>query len=202
MLRYLTSGESHGKLLTAVLEGMPSGLKLLASDIDVDLKRRQGGYGRGGRMAIESDRVEITSGVRHGETLGSPVGLTVNNRDWENWLDAMSPAPVSSKEADPREVTRARPGHADLGGAMKYGHEDLRNVLERSSARETAARVAVGAVAKRLLAEFGINVMSWVVEIGGVRAEVASSTGASRSAERLYRAAENVSGKMSRRKGR
>ncbi|HIE26573.1 TPA: chorismate synthase [Candidatus Poribacteria bacterium] len=167
MLSFLTAGESHGKCLTAILVGVPANLPLLASDIDNELKRRQSGYGRGGRMKIESDRVEITAGVRDGVTLGSPVSLTIQNRDWENWQKVMSPDPgaVTDKET----VTRPRPGHADLAGGIKYNHKDLRNVLERASARETAARVALGAVAKRLLREFGIDIISFVVEIGGVR---------------------------------
>lgn len=170
MLRYLSSGESHGKELTAVIEGIPSGLGLTAEDINADLARRQGGYGRGGRMKIEKDRVEITSGVRHGFTLGSPICLVIRNRDWENWVDAMSPEPLPrGTKADLREVSRPRPGHADLTGGLKYGHRDLRNILERSSARETASRVAVGAVAKSLLHNVGISVVSWVTEIGGVR---------------------------------
>ncbi len=167
MLRYLTSGESHGKELTAILEGMPSGLSIASSDIDSELVRRQSGWGRGGRMKIEKDRVEITSGVRWGKTLGSPIGFLIQNRDWENWEDVMSPLlPAAAVEG--KAVTRPRPGHADLPGGLKYDHRDLRNILERSSARETAARVAVGAAAKRLLEEFGIRVLSWVIEIGGV----------------------------------
>lgn len=168
MIRYLTSGESHGKQLTAILEGMPAGLRLEASAIDADLARRQSGYGRGGRMKIETDRVEITSGVRWGVTLGSPIAMNIRNRDWENWVEFMGPETPSSYDHS-RDVTRARPGHADLTGGIKYGHRDLRNILERSSARETAARVAVGAVAKRLLDEFGISVVSYVTEIGGAR---------------------------------
>lgn len=167
MLRYLTAGESHGKEMRAILEGMPSGLPLKAETIDVDLARRQGGYGRGDRMAIEKDRVEITAGVRHGKTLGSPISLRVENRDWANWTYAMNSAPVKGS-GDKRRVARPRPGHADLDGSMKYDHDDIRNVLERSSARETAARVAVGGVAKRLLDEFGITIYSWVREIGGI----------------------------------
>ncbi len=167
MLRYLTSGESHGKGLTAILEGMPSGLSIASSDIDLELVRRQSGWGRGGRMKIEKDRVEITSGVRWGKTLGSPIGFLIQNRDWENWEDVMSPLlPAAAVEG--KAVTRPRPGHADLPGGLKYDHRDLRNILERSSARETAARVAVGAAAKRFLEEFGIRVLSWVIAIGGV----------------------------------
>ena len=170
MLRYLTSGESHGKRLTTIIDGMPSGLSVSAADINIDLRRRQGGYGRGGRMAIEKDAVEITSGIRHGLTLGSPIGLTVENRDWENWEGPMNSADIAV--TDKKEVTKPRPGHADLPGALKYDHRDVRNILERSSARETAARVAVGGVAKRFLDEFGITVRSWVVALGGVSALV------------------------------
>ncbi|MFQ5428115.1 MAG: chorismate synthase [Thermodesulfobacteriota bacterium] len=167
MLRYLNAGESHGKNLTAILEGLPAGLPLGATFIDRELKRRQCGYGRGGRMAIESDSVDVTSGLRGGLTLGSPLTLVVNNRDWENWQDVMGPeGPLKGSKA--RALTSPRPGHADLAGGLKYGHKDLRNILERSSARETAARVAVGAVAKRLLEEVGINVYSWVETLGGV----------------------------------
>jgi chorismate synthase len=167
MLRYLTAGESHGRSLIAIVEGMPSGLNINASDIDKDLARRQLGYGRGGRMAIEKDTVTLNSGVRHGQTLGSPVSMIVANRDWENWLGRMSEERVASKDAGAK-VTRPRPGHADLTGVLKYARGDARDILERSSARETAVRVAVGALAKRLLAEFGIDVQSWVIEIGGV----------------------------------
>ena len=166
MLRYLTSGESHGQALVAILEGIPSRLKLSERYINGDLKRRQGGYGRGGRMKIEHDRVKILSGVRGGVTLGSPIALSIENLDWTNWEKTMS---VNKKPAgdSARKVTRPRPGHADLTGALKYDHDDVRNILERSSARETAARVAVGALCKRLLEEFGIEVVSWVEEIGG-----------------------------------
>ncbi|QWV92016.1 chorismate synthase [Geomonas oryzisoli] len=169
MFRYLTAGESHGPQLTAIIEGVPSGLKLNESDINADLIRRQGGYGRGGRMKIETDRASIRSGVRWGETLGSPITLVVENSDWVNWEQRMS---VSAEHRDDSiRVTRARPGHADLPGAMKYAHNDVRNILERSSARETAVRVAVGAVAKAYLARFGIAVTGCVVELGGVKAE-------------------------------
>lgn len=169
MLRYFTAGESHGRELTAIIEGVPSGLEVTAGYIDQELRRRQSGYGRGGRMKIETDRVEITAGVRHARTLGSPIALVVKNKDWENWTEIMSPALPSAPVE--RVVTRPRPGHADLTGGMKYGHRDLRNVLERSSARETTMRVAAGSVARRLLDAFGMNVYSWVTEIGGVRAE-------------------------------
>ena len=174
MLNFLTAGESHGKCLTAILAGVPAGLSLLTSDIDSELKRRQAGYGRGGRMKIESDRVEITAGVRAGVTLGSPISLTIQNRDWGNWQKIMSPD--SGAVTDRGTVTRPRPGHADLAGGIKYGHKDLRNILERASARETAARVALGAVAKCLLKEFGIFIISFVVEIGRIRANVENIT--------------------------
>ena len=186
MLRYLTSGESHGLELTAIVEGMPSGLKISAGEIDKELARRQGGHGRGGRMAIEKDRVIITSGVRFEKTLGSPIALRVANKDWENWKGPMSVG--AAKVKDKKCVTRPRPGHADLPGAMKYDHSDVRNILERSSARETAARVAVGAVAKGLLGEFGINVMSWVTGIG--TAGIDTITDGAKF-EKLYKSAES-----------
>jgi chorismate synthase len=166
--RFLTAGESHGEALTAVIDGVPAGLHLTADHINEDLARRQRGYGRGGRMKIERDQVHISSGVRFGVTLGSPISLTIQNRDWENWQSTMAvgpPPPGTSAKT----VTRPRPGHADLAGAMKYAHHDIRNVLERSSARETTARVAVAGVAKRVLSEFGISILSHVTEIGGVR---------------------------------
>ncbi|MBI5969581.1 MAG: chorismate synthase [Deltaproteobacteria bacterium] len=184
MIRYLTSGESHGKQITVIIEGMPAGLDVNRACIDHDLARRQGGYGRGARMRIESDKAEITSGVRWGKSLGSPICLVVKNRDWENWLEVMA-AGVPHAVENGKEVTRPRPGHADLAGGLKYGQRDLRNILERSSARETAGRVAAGAVAKRLLAEFGVTVMSWVLEIGGVSARETNA-----SAEALFKKAE------------
>ncbi len=168
VFRFLTAGESHGEALTAVIDGVPAGLLLTEEHINQDLARRQRGYGRGGRMKIEQDQAHISSGVRWGLTLGSPITLTIQNRDWENWKTAMAVgAPPPGAPA--KTVTRPRPGHADLAGAMKYGHHDIRNVLERSSARETTARVAVAGVAKRLLSEFGISILSHVREIGGVR---------------------------------
>jgi chorismate synthase len=169
MLRYLTAGESHGKGLTAILEGIPAGLILNEEDINRDLARRQVGYGRGARMKIERDKAEILSGVRGGETLGSPIALFIKNQDWANWEEIMSSGP--DVQGVTREVTRPRPGHADLPGGIKYRHRDLRNILERSSARETAARVAVGAIARKLLNEFGIQMASHVVEIGGIGIE-------------------------------
>ena len=160
-LRFLTAGESHGPCLTAIIEGMPAGLYLSEEEINVDLRRRQGGYGRGQRMKIEQDRVEILSGVAKGLTIGAPIALRIENKDWANW-----------KGRDVPPWTVPRPGHADLAGAIKYGLDDLRQVAERASARETAARVAVGAVTKRLLAEFGIAIGSYVTEIGGAMAEI------------------------------
>lgn len=168
-LKYLTSGESHGKALLCVIDGMPSNLPLSEKDIDGDLSRRQKGHGRGGRMKIETDHAQIMSGVRWGKTLGSPIGLMIENRDWANWDKAMSP--LSKDDGSIVKVTRPRPGHADLSGAVKYGHNDIRNVLERSSARETAARTALGAIAKRFLSEFDIKVLSYVTEIGGIEAK-------------------------------
>jgi chorismate synthase len=165
--RFLTSGESHGKGLSIVLEGVPAGLSLSEADIAAQLARRQLGYGRGGRMKIEHDHAEIMAGVRHGLTLGSPIALWVQNRDWENWREKMAIEPV---EGPVERVTRLRPGHADLTGAIKYGFDDVRPVLERASARETAARVAAGAVARRLLEEFGVEFHGHVIALGGVEA--------------------------------
>jgi chorismate synthase len=172
--RFTTAGESHGPALVAVVEGLPAGLPVSSDEIDRELRRRQGGYGRGGRMRIESDRAELLSGIRHGETLGSPVTLLVRNRDWANWTDAMSPAPHEAQGDDEamRRVFFPRPGHADLVGALKYGRTDARDILERASARETTMRVAAGALARRLLAELGIRVGSHVVSIGGIVANV------------------------------
>src|ERR671917_1853742 len=166
-LRFVTAGESHGPGLTAIVEGLPAGLELSPDDIDRDLARRQLGHGRGGRMKIEKDRAEVLSGVRHGRTLGSPVALRVENRDYRNWEERMNPWPVDAEVA---EVHLPRPGHADLAGVLKYGHSDVRNVLERASARETAARVAGGALAKAFLRALGIEVVSHVTQIGSVRA--------------------------------
>jgi chorismate synthase len=185
-LRFLTAGESHGRALVGIIEGVPAGLALSTEDIDRDLKRRQGGYGRGGRMKIESDRVQILSGVRWGKTLGSPIALLIGNLDWENWRRGMSPE--ASEEGSVEAVTRPRPGHADLAGALKYHHRDIRNVLERSSARETAMRVALGAVARRLMAEFGIRAGSFVTEVGCVGFEAVPAS----SAEELHALAERA----------
>ena len=167
-MRYLTAGESHGPRLTAIIEGVPAGLPLSEEDINKELKRRQGGYGRGARMKIESDRVEITSGVRHGLTMGAPITLNVTNLDHQKWLEIMNVAPVEEKKKNLRKITKPRPGHADLVGGIKYRFDDLRNSLERSSARETTMRVAVGAVAKRILEEIGLEVASHIVNFGGI----------------------------------
>lgn len=174
-ISFRTAGESHGRALTALLEGIPAGLSLqMERDVDPELKRRQGGYGRGRRMQIESDRAELLSGVRLGETLGSPIAMVIWNRDWENWTVAMSPlpAPEGTNPKALRPHYLPRPGHADLVGVFKYDRRDVRDVLERASARETTARVACGAVAKKLLADFGVRIGSHVVSIGDVEAEV------------------------------
>lgn len=174
MLRFLTAGESHGEALVAIVDGLPAGLALSREEIDRQLRRRQAGYGRGRRMAIESDAAEILSGVRHGVTIGSPVALLIRNKDWVNWQWTMAvdeQPPESAGGARRAPVTRPRPGHADLAGAIKYGHSDLRNVLERASARETAARVAAGACARILLERLGIRIASHVTAIGSARAD-------------------------------
>src|SRR6476646_7462208 len=170
MLRITTAGESHGPALISILEGMVAGLPLLAADVDTELARRQQGYGRGRRMKIESDHIEFLSGVRAGQTLGSPIAMLIHNRDWKNWQEIMDPAP---REGDPerkRVVTRPRPGHVDLSGMLKYDRDDARDVLERASARETTARVAAGAICKRFLREFGITIGSHIGHLGGVDA--------------------------------
>jgi len=171
MLRFTTAGESHGPALVSILEGMPAGLRLLAQDVDVELARRQQGYGRGRRMKIEKDTIQFLSGVRAGETLGSPIAMLVTNRDWRNWEEIMDAAP---REGDPaprkRSVTRVRPGHADLSGMLKYDRSDARDILERASARETTSRVAAGAICKRFLREFGVTIGSHVVHLGGIDA--------------------------------
>ena len=171
MLRFTTAGESHGPALVSILEGMVAGLPLVAADIDSELSRRQQGYGRGRRMKIESDQAEILSGVRAGVTLGSPIAMLIRNLDWKNWQEIMDPAPREGDPARKRSVTRPRPGHADLAGMLKYDRDDARDILERASARETTARVAAGAICRRLLAEFGITLGSHVVHLGGVDAK-------------------------------
>ncbi|SBD89560.1 chorismate synthase [Staphylococcus aureus] len=170
-MRYLTSGESHGPQLTVIVEGIPANLEIKVEDINEEMFKRQGGYGRGRRMQIEKDTVEIVSGVRNGYTLGSPITMVVTNDDFTHWRKIMGAAPISEEEREnmKRTITKPRPGHADLVGGMKYNHRDLRNVLERSSARETAARVAVGALCKVLLQQLDIDIYSRVVEIGGIK---------------------------------
>ncbi|HAR7133217.1 TPA: chorismate synthase [Staphylococcus aureus] len=170
-MRYLTSGESHGPQLTVIVEGVPANLEIKVEDINKEMFKRQGGYGRGRRMQIEKDTVEIVSGVRNGYTLGSPITMVVSNDDFTHWRKIMGAAPISDEEREnmKRTITKPRPGHADLVGGMKYNHRDLRNVLERSSARETAARVAVGALCKVLLEQLDIEIYSRVVEIGGIK---------------------------------
>src|SRR6187551_386816 len=172
MLRFLSAGESHGQALVITVDGMPAGLELDIDGLNRQLRRRQGGYGRGRRMQIESDRAEILSGVRHGVTTGAPIALLIRNRDWVNWqqtmyVEAEKPEGASGPENRPT-VTRPRPGHADLAGAIKYGHSDIRDVLERASARETAARVAAGSLARQLLGRFGVRIASHVTAIGGI----------------------------------
>ena len=170
MLRFTTAGESHGPALVSILEGAPAGIPLLADDVNADLARRQQGYGRGRRMQIEKDGAEFLSGVRAGFTIGSPIAILIRNRDWDNWRDVMDPAPAESDQsgARRREVTRPRPGHADLPGMLKYDRDDARDILERASARETTARVAAGAICRKLLAELGITIGSHIVELGGI----------------------------------
>ena len=166
-LRFLTAGESHGKALVCIVEGMPAGLPITAGQVDHELARRMSGYGRGARMKIEKDRIEWLSGVRAGETLGSPIAMAIHNRDWVNWEEIMSAEGTPGEERR-RRLNRPRPGHADLVGVMKYDRSDARDILERASARETVARVAAGGLARRLLAEFGVDVGSHVVSLGGI----------------------------------
>jgi chorismate synthase len=168
-IRFVTAGESHGRGVLVILEGIPAGLNINSEDIDVELARRQKGFGRGQRMKIETDTVKIMSGMRHARSLGSPIALYVENRDWENWQSVMSPVSV---DLDGKTLLKPRPGHADLAGLMKYGVSDFRDILERASARETAARVAAGAVCKELLKEFGINILSYTLQIGNVSANM------------------------------
>ncbi len=166
MLRFLTAGESHGPCLTVIIEGIPAGMPFDAEAINERLRRRQGGYGRGGRMKIERDQIEVLSGVRYGHTMGGPITLRIENRDWVNWQERMSAAPDAGENSEP--VTRVRPGHADLTGALKYARDDVREVIERASSRETAARVAVGGVCQQLLAQYGIAIHSHTLMVGGV----------------------------------
>ncbi|HUI57528.1 MAG TPA: chorismate synthase, partial [Bryobacteraceae bacterium] len=175
MLRFETAGESHGECLVATLVGLPAGIPISLENINRELWRRQQGYGRGGRMKIESDRAEIVAGVRHSQTIGSPVAILIRNKDWENWTEALPVEDVEGAGDKRKPVTRPRPGHADLAGAIKYNFHDARYILERASARETAARVAAGALAKAFLAEFRIQVLSHVVAVGGVRLERAAT---------------------------
>ena len=172
MLRFLMAGESHGKALTAVIEGMPSGLVITEEDMNIDLARRQKGYGRGDRMKIETDKVEILNGVRWKETMGAPITLMIRNKDWENWISKMDPSGDYLDKFEEILITKPRPGHADLAGFLKYNQYDVRNVLELASARNTAIRVAVGGMCKKLLSEFGINIFSYVSEIGGIKANL------------------------------
>ncbi len=178
IFRFLTSGESHGKCLNAIIEGVPAGIRINEDFINNELKRRQVGYGRGGRMTIETDKVKILSGVRLGKSIGSPICLEITNKDWENWTVSMSSSDVEKTDEnlsliESVKIKNARPGHADLAGAIKYDHEDIRNILERSSARETAMRVAVGAIAKCILKEFDIDGISYVKQIGSVKSNLA-----------------------------
>ena len=172
MFRFLTAGESHGPCLTIIVEGLPANLEVEKAGIDADLRRRQGGYGRGGRMKIEKDAITFLSGVRHGKTLGSPITMQIENRDWVNWQERMSATPIEPSTDTIDAVTRVRPGHADFTGAMKYGQSDVRNVIERSSSRETASRVAVGGLCRQFLALFGIEIHSHVLSIVDVGYEV------------------------------
>ncbi|MGZ8846507.1 MAG: chorismate synthase, partial [Pyrinomonadaceae bacterium] len=168
MFRFTTAGESHGRALVAIVEGLPAGLPIDIEQVNHELWRRQQGYGRGARMKIEQDRVEVLSGVRHGLALGSPLALMIENKDWENWNEVMAVEPAELAPEKSRRVKRPRPGHADLAGGLKYDARDLRNVLERASARETAARVACGALAKQLLTAFGVEIRSHVIQLGGI----------------------------------
>ena len=168
MLRFTTAGESHGRALVAIVEGLPAGLPVDVAQINHELTRRQWGYGRGGRMKIEQDQVEILSGIRHGLTLGSPIALVIENKDWANWTEVMNAQPREVADAKSRRLSRPRPGHADLAGGQKFEARDLRNILERASARETAARVACGALAKQLVAAFGVEIVSHVIQLGGI----------------------------------
>src|ERR1700687_4424621 len=174
MLRFETAGESHGECLIATLTGLPAGIPISLDSINRELWRRQQGYGRGGRMKIEKDQVEIVAGVRHSQTIGSPIAIILRNNDWKNWTEALPVEDIDGAEDKRKPVTRPRPGHADLAGSIKYNFQDARYILERASARETTARVAVGALSKTFLGEFGICVLSHVVAVGAVRLERAA----------------------------
>ncbi|GHO43763.1 chorismate synthase [Ktedonospora formicarum] len=187
MFRFLTAGESHGPCLTIVVEGLPAGLPVEKALIDADLRRRQGGYGRGGRMKIEKDEIRFLSGVRHGKTLGSPITMQIENRDWVNWEERMSAAPV---DAEMERVSRVRPGHADFTGAIKYGQDDVRNVIERSSSRETASRVAVGGLCRQFLAQFGIEIHSHVLSVVEVGYEEERGMTADAYSQEMWEAVE------------
>lgn len=188
-IRFLTAGESHGKALIGILEGIPSGLLISAEEINKELRRRQAGYGRGGRMKIETDRAEILSGVRFGRTIGSPITLLIENKDWENWKEIMS----VERQDGTTAINNPRPGHADLAGAVKYDTYDIRNIIERSSARETAARVALGAVTKKFLSEFNVKIGSYVTEIGNQRTNIKGQNLNSRELIKNFVLAENSS---------
>ncbi|GAC1355439.1 MAG: chorismate synthase [Ktedonobacteraceae bacterium] len=187
MFRFLTAGESHGPCLTIIVEGLPAGLSVEKAVVDADLRRRQGGYGRGGRMKIEKDAIAFLAGVRHGKTLGSPITMQIENRDWVNWEERMSAEPM---QADVEAVTRIRPGHADFTGAMKYGHSDIRNVIERSSSRETASRVAVGGLCRQFLTQFGIEIYSHVLSIVEVGYETPRAMTRDAYSEDMWKAVE------------
>src|SRR5437016_7097666 len=175
MFRFETAGESHGECLVATLTGLPAGIPVHSEAVNRELWRRQQGYGRGGRMKIETDRAEIVAGVRHSRTIGSPIAIIIRNKDWQNWTEVLPVEDLDGAEDKRKPITRPRPGHADLAGALKYNFHDARYILERASARETTARVAVGAIAKALLGEFGIQVLSHVIAVGAVRLERAAA---------------------------
>src|SRR5258707_13956337 len=175
MLRFETAGESHGECLVATLTGLPAGVPVSVAAINRELWRRQQGYGRGGRMKIETDQAHIVSGVRHSKTIGSPIAILLENKDWENWTEALPVEDFAGSAEKQKRLTRARPGHADLAGALKYNFHDARYILERASARETASRVAVGALAKAFLGEFGVEILSHVISVGPVRLDPTAS---------------------------
>ena len=194
MLRFETAGESHGECLVATINGLPAGIPISLETVNRELWRRQQGYGRGGRMKIETDRAEIVAGVRHSHTIGSPVAILIRNKDWQNWTEALPVEDIDGGEDKRKPVTRPRPGHADLAGAIKYNFHDARYVLERASARETTARVAVGAIAKALLGEFGIQVLSHAIAVGPVRLERAGRMGRIGGTEPARRGAAGLRG--------